>query len=43
VRHWQVQERGWIYSLQHVRGGLELACAEYSFGRLRLQLGLVGT
>jgi hypothetical protein len=38
----QVQERGWIHQLQQLPGGLELACAEYSFDRLHLQFGLVG-
>jgi hypothetical protein len=33
----EVQEHGWIYRLQHLPGELELACAEYSFGRLHLQ------
>ena len=42
VRRGEVQERGWIYGVQHLRGGLELSCAEYSFGRLHLQFGLVG-
>ena len=42
VLHWQVQERGWIYGLQQLPGGLELACAEYGFGRLHLQGWLVG-
>jgi hypothetical protein len=42
VRRWQVQERGWIHQLQQLPGGLELACAEYSFDRLHLQFGLVG-
>ena len=42
VRRRQVQERGWIYRVQHLPGWLELACAEYSFGRVHLQFGLVG-
>ena len=42
VRRRQVQECGWIYGVQHLRGGLELSCAEYGFGRLHLQFGLVG-
>jgi hypothetical protein len=42
VRRWQVQERGWIYRVQQLPGWLELACAEYGFGRLHLQGWLVG-
>jgi hypothetical protein len=42
VRRRQVQERGWIYLLQQLPGGLKLACAEYSFGRMHLQRRLVG-
>jgi hypothetical protein len=42
VRFRQVQELGWIYQLQQLPGGLELASAEYGFGRLHLQGWLVG-
>jgi hypothetical protein len=42
VRRRQVQERGWIYQLQQLPGKLELAYAEYGFGQLHLQCGLVG-
>ena len=38
----QVQELGWIYRMQQLPGGLELACTEYSFDRLHLQGWLVG-
>jgi hypothetical protein len=38
----QVQERGWIYQLHKLSSGLELASAEYGFGRLHLQDWLVG-
>jgi hypothetical protein len=41
VRRRQVQELGWIYQLQQLPGRLDLACAEYGFGRLHLQRWLV--
>ena len=33
----QVQERGWIYRVQQLSGGLELTRTEHGFGQLHLQ------
>ena len=37
VRRRQVQERGWIYRVQQLSGGLELTSTEYCLGQLHLQ------